>query len=56
MIQVKFWVNDLESKVYEYEKYIDKNDEDFINEMEQDRIEWIFSQINTGYKILNIEK
>lgn len=51
MIKVKFWVDDIESEIFEYD-YDDENDEDFIEEMEQNRAEWIIEQIDTGYIII----
>lgn len=53
MIKVKFYCNEIESEIYEYEDYTDKNDENFLDEMEQDRLDWIFNVIATGYIIID---
>jgi hypothetical protein len=52
MIQVKFYVNGIESETHEYD-YESQNDDDFINEMEEDRLDFIFSQIETHYTIIS---
>jgi hypothetical protein len=51
MLKVKFWVNNIVSETYQYD-YESEHDDNFINEMEQDRIDFILSQIETGYTII----
>ncbi len=49
ILKFQFYIGDITSEIYEYDldEYEDMGD--LIAEMEQDRIEWTFSQINTGY-------
>jgi pantothenate kinase len=48
----RFFVNDIESEIFEYDENDFEDYDDLIYQMEQDRIDWIFDNINSGYKII----
>lgn len=49
----KFYVNDIESEVFEYDENNYKSYEDLTEAMEQDRVEWIFNNIDSGWIKIN---
>ena len=49
----KFWVNAIESEIYEYDLQDFDNYEDLIEVMEMDRVAWVFDNIDSGYTLIN---
>lgn len=48
----KFWLNKIESEVFEYEEDENTSYADIKEQMELDRLEWIFNHIDTKYEKL----
>jgi hypothetical protein len=46
----KFWLNEIESEIFEYEEDENTSYVDIVEQMEADRLEWIFNNIDTGYE------
>lgn len=52
----KFWVGDIESEAFKYKSKDYNSYEDLIFQMEQDRTEWTFDQIDSGYTEIKTKK
>lgn len=45
----KFYLDDKESEIYEYDTNTYIDNEDLMSDMENDRNDWVYSVIDTGY-------
>lgn len=48
-MKVKFYVNDIESEIIEYNEKDYNSYEDMIENIEEDRNEFVYQNINTGW-------
>ena len=49
----QFWVNDIESEIYEYDLEDYDDYDDLIHNREMDRVAWVFDNIDSGYLIID---
>lgn len=49
----KFWVNDIESEIYEYDLEDYDDYDDLLQDVEMDRVAWVFDNIDSGYTPIN---